>query len=64
MEQPEADINKPKNHMVSPKGPLFQTENLNASPNQESQDQDPSEEVRPVYAQPELSKKKTRRRNS
>ena len=53
VEQPEyANINKPKKQMVSPKGPPCQTENLIASPKQESQ----GDLLR--YAQPDLSKKK------
>ena len=53
VEQAEyAPINKPKEQRVSLTRPLHQTENLNASPNQESQ------EGLHVYAKPDLSKKK------
>ena len=56
MEQPEyANINKPKKQMVSPKVPSCQ--NLNASPNQESQELYPSEEGSHIYDQPVLPKK-------
>ena len=58
VEQPEyANINNPKRQMVSPKGAPCQTENLIASPNQESQDLSLSKEGSHVYAQSNLSKK-------
>ena len=65
-EQPEyAVVNKPKKNIFlseeekeSPSQPVSGTEYLNAIPKEAPQEISPSEEVIPVYAQPDLSKKK------